>query len=72
MIEIINIERANYWDEIVTGFPNHDIYYLSGYLQAFKAHGDGDPILFWYKDSDCQAVCAMFKRDVSTHPFFSN
>lgn len=72
MIEIIPIENDGYWDEVVSTFPNHDIYYLSGYLKAFQAHGDGKPILFWYKDSHCQSVCVMFKRDVSNHFFFKN
>lgn len=71
MIEIIEIEHAEYWDKVVTDFPKYDIYYLSGYLKAFQEHGDGQPILFKYKDEYCQAICVMFKRDIYSHPVFN-
>jgi len=70
MIEIIPIEKTGYWDEVVSSFPEYDVYYLSRYVKAFQTHGDGEPILFLYRDTNCHSACVMFIRDVSNHPFF--
>jgi Pyruvate/2-oxoacid:ferredoxin oxidoreductase gamma subunit len=32
------------------------VYYLSGYSKAFQLHGDGEPTLFYYEDSNIKAV----------------
>ena len=45
MICIYSIEDNTKWDDIVSGFANYDVYYLSGYVKAFQIHGDGDPQL---------------------------
>lgn len=65
MLKIINFENRTEWDEVVLSFPNHDIYYLSGYLAPFKIHGDGTPILIYYQEERLRAICAFMLRDVS-------
>jgi len=32
---------------IQSRIENFDVYYLSGYVKAFHAHGDGEPKLFF-------------------------
>jgi len=65
MLSVITIEESGKWDEIVKGFNDHDVYYLSDYTKAFKFHGDGDPTLFYYEDQDIKAMNVVMKRDVS-------
>ena len=72
MIEIISIENSDYWDEVVKSFSQHDVYYLSGYVKAFEAHGDGKPLLFFYHSDDLRGICVMMKRDISQDSHFKN
>ena len=72
MIEIISIEKAEKWDEVVKSFSQYDVYYLSGYVKAFQLHGDGKPLLFYYKRDDLHGICVMMKRDISKSNHFRN
>lgn len=65
MFRIIGFNNRPEWDTIVKSFNNYDIYYLSGYLHAFKIHGDGEPILVYYEDSSIKGICAYMLRDIS-------
>ncbi len=65
MFRIFTIEESKEWDEIVKSFCNYDIYYLSGYLKAFKIHGDGNPILIYYNREGLRGICAFMVRDIS-------
>ncbi len=64
MFSIITLEEADKWDSIVKSFEKHDVYYLSGYTKAFKIHGDGEPILFYYDDEKIRAMNVVMKRDI--------
>ena len=65
MLEILTIEQSNKWDEIVKSFEDYDVYYLSGYVKAFQIHGDGEPLLFHYEDSNCRGINVVMKRDIA-------
>ena len=62
MIKIYGIEQSQKWDEIVKSFPNHDVYYLSGYVKAFMIHGDGEPFLMHYESDDIHAIYVYMRR----------
>lgn len=62
MIQIYGIEQAQQWDEIVKGFAEYDVYYLSGYVKAFHIHGDGDPFLLYYKVEGLKAIYVYMRR----------
>lgn len=64
MIQIIDTNNSDKWDEIVKTFPNHDVYYLSGYVKAFKIHGDGEPCLLYYEVKMLRAIYVYIKRIV--------
>ena len=66
---IIPFERKETWDELVKTFPQHDIYYLTGYVDAFRLHGDGEPILIHYKNGHVQGICVYMKRDIANEPW---
>src|SRR5690625_955541 len=72
MIEIIDLNRKEYWDEIVRSFEEYDVYYLSGYVKSFKLHGDGEPILFYYNNAGMKGFTVMMKRDISEDIRFSS
>ena len=71
-ISIFTIEDCKKWDEIVRSFADFDVYYLSGYLRGFQIHGDGEPLLFYYKSEDgsCRGINAVMKRKISDAPEF--
>jgi len=48
-LETITIKEKERWNEIVSSFKQHDVYYLNGYVKAFQIHGDGEPLLYYYK-----------------------
>lgn len=64
-INIISFSERECWNETVKSFAQYDIYYLSGYLDAFRLHGDGEPILVSYEADSLRGVCAYMKRDIS-------
>jgi len=71
MFLVLTIEESEKWDKIVKGFNDHDVYYLSDYTKAFKIHGDGEPILFYYEDQDIKAMNVVMKRDISIEKDFT-
>ena len=62
MIEIYDIAQAEAWDGIVRCFAKYDVYYLSGYVKAFRIHGDGEPHLLYYKADGLKAIYVYMKR----------
>ncbi len=72
MFEIYTIHESKAWDDKVVSLPNHDIYYLSGYLKAFMIHGDGSPILLYYEEGDLRGICAFMLRDLADEWWVEN
>ena len=70
MLQIINIENHQIWDEIVTSFSNYDVYYLSGYVKAFQIHGDGEPNLLYYHSEQLKAIYVYMKRKTAIEGIF--
>lgn len=70
MLEVITLNESNKWDKIVKSFKEYDVYYLSGYVKAFKIHGDGEPLLFFYMDDKCKGINVVMKRDIALDPHF--
>lgn len=71
MVLLVNIDDNEKWDNTVKGFENFDVYYLSGYVKAFHAHGDGEPKLFFYEDNNIKAINVFMKRDIEKDQNFS-
>lgn len=65
MIRIFDLSQRGEWDALVRTFPNYDVYYLSGYANAFFLHGDGTPVLFYYETAQMRGIYAAMMRDVS-------
>lgn len=71
MLHIYTLEQAEKWDSIVRSINNYDVYWLSGYVKAFKIHGDGEPLLFYYEQGETRGINVVMKRDVAKIKFFS-
>lgn len=71
MIKVFDLSQREEWDSIVRSFPNHDVYYLSGYAHAFYLHGDGVPILVFYENHAMRGIYVAMKRDVSKEKAFA-
>ncbi len=72
MIKIFNIENAEEWDNIVKGFINYDVYYLSGYVKAFQIHGDGMPHLLFYNENGLKAIYVFMKRVTTIEGYYDS
>lgn len=69
-LTVYTLDQSEQWDNVVRSFREYDVYWLSGYVKAFKIHGDGEPLLFHY---DGQGVCGInvvMKRDVANDIHF--
>ncbi len=65
MLKIYTLDDREKWDEVVKSFSNHDIYWLSGYVKAFKIHGDGEPILIYIENGSARGINVVMKRDIA-------
>lgn len=72
VINVITINEAEKWDEIVKSFVHYDVNYLSGYAKAFQLHGEGEPLLFYYADEKSRGINVLMKRDIGKFKTFEN
>lgn len=72
MIRLFNLSQAQEWDKIVRSFADYDVYYLSGYVQAFHIHGDGDPFLLYYESPELRAIYVYMRRLTAIEGFFDS
>lgn len=71
-VQVVELTEKNKWNKIVKNFSNYDVFYLSEYVEAFKMHGDGEPILFYYNDGKTKAMNVIMKRDIAKTEFFND
>lgn len=71
MLTVYGLDQAEQWDAVVRSFKEYDVYWLSGYVKAFRIHGDGDPLLFYYDSEACRGINVVMKRDVADDPRFT-
>lgn len=72
MLSVYTLEQSKQWDEIVCSFSEYDTYWLSGYVKAFKVHGDGEPLLFFYEGNNVRGINVVMKRDIAEDKNFRN
>lgn len=70
MITTYTLENSEEWDDIIQSFKFYDVYYLSGYVKAFRLNGDGEPILLYYEDMEMRAINVIIKRDLADYAPF--
>lgn len=72
MIRVYSIEENELWDDIVKGFSQYDVYYLSGYVKAFQIHGDGEPQLLYYEADGLKAIYVYMKRKTPIEGYYDS
>ncbi len=72
MISVYTLNESEMWDNIVKSFKSHDVYYLSGYVKAFKINGDGEPILIYFESKQTRGINVVIKRDIAECEWFDN
>lgn len=71
MLTVYDLTQTEKWDSIVRSFRDYDVYWLSGYVKAFRIHGDGEPLLFHYEKDGLRSVNVVMKRDIAKDPRFA-
>ncbi len=71
MIQVFSLSQREQWDEIVKSFEQHDVYWLSGYVMAFRHRGEGDPLLLYYQGESVRGINVVLKRDVAEDKHFA-
>ncbi len=72
MIEAISLDDEKKWDLIIRSFKDFDVYYLSGYVKAFRLNGDGEPMLLYFEGENSRAVNVVMKRDIGKYEKLSS
>ena len=70
--KIYSLEGSIEWDRIVKTFSEWDVYYLSGYVKAFRIHGDGEPQLFYYESEKLRAIYVYMKRKTAIEGYYDS
>lgn len=70
MLKVYTYEQHEQWDSIVRSFVDYDVYWLSGYVNAFRIHGDGEPLLISYDDGSTRGINVAMKRDIAKDRHF--
>lgn len=68
--KVLDSGDAQRWNEIVTSFPQWDIYYLFEYTESMARHGDGPQFLLYYQGNRSRICYPVHKRDVADFPAF--
>lgn len=71
VLTVYTIEQSEQWDAVVRSFKEYDVYWLSGYVKAFRIHGDGEPLLFYYEGINARGINVVMKRDVAKDEHFN-
>lgn len=58
------------WNRLVKNFPNWDIYYLYEYVHSLELHGDGIPLLLYWKDSQMELCYVTMLQDIAAFQGF--
>ncbi|MBQ4438528.1 GNAT family N-acetyltransferase [bacterium] len=69
-LTVYTLDQSEHWDNVVRSFREYDVYWLSGYIKAFKIHGDGEPLLFFYDGGTTRGINVVMKRDVANDIHF--
>lgn len=63
-LQVYTLEQSEEWDHIVRSFEKFDTYWLSGYVKAFRIHGDGEPLLFYFSYNTTRAINVVMRRSI--------
>jgi len=70
-LEVLEVNDSR-WNKIVKSFNNYGVHYLNEYVEAFKDHGDGEPLLFYFESDNNRGINVVMKRDINSNGLFNN
>lgn len=60
----ITLDDTDEWDRTAALFGGCDAYHRSGYVNSYRIHGDGEPLLLYYEGEGLRAMNVVMKRDI--------
>lgn len=70
-LEVLNVNDSR-WNQIVKSFDNYGVHYLNEYVDAFRMHGDGEPLLFYFESDNNRGINVVMKRDINNEHMFDD
>lgn len=70
MLQIINSNEGNIWNNIVNSFKCWDVYYLYEYAYSLYLHGDGIPLLIYYENGGERFCYVVMQNDIADYDKF--
>lgn len=64
ILEIIDTNDKNKWNDIVKSFSSWDVYYLYEYAYSFELHGDGKPLLVYFENNNERFCYVVMQKDI--------
>ena len=64
--EVVYMHEVEKWNRILNNFDNIDTYYTVGYSKTFMIHGDGTPVLLYYKNDGLEAINVVMVRTINS------
>lgn len=58
------------WNRLVKSFPGHDVYYLYEYARSLELHGDGTPVLLYWKGEKTEICYTAMLQDIAAFDGF--
>lgn len=71
MLRVLDVNNKE-WNDLVKSFKNYGVHYLNEYVLAFKNHGDGEPLLFYYEGNNTRGINVVMRRCINDVDDFSN
>lgn len=65
MVEVIQIQQKEKWNNIVKSFHKWDVYYLNEYVHSLQIHGDGIPLLIYQEEAEGKLCYVMMQEDIA-------
>ena len=53
------------WNRLVKGFPDWDVYYLYEYARSLEIHGEGMPVLLYWKGTKMELCYVIMLQDIA-------
>ena len=64
------VRNGGEWNQLVKSFPDWDIYYLYEYVRALELHGDGVPVLIYWKGRKMEICYVAMLSDIAAFEGF--
>lgn len=64
------VRNSQEWNQLVKSFPDWDVYYLYEYARSLELHGDGTPMLIYWKGARMELCYVAMLQDIAAFEGF--